>query len=119
LPLPPLLLQPLVENALRHGLGARLDGGTIQVSIQVDSGQLVLTVLDDGIGFAPMWREGAGLANVRQRVESLFGPDGGVTIGRGDRGASVTVRVPVMEPTMAESTDATRTADADAHPHRR
>jgi LytS/YehU family sensor histidine kinase len=94
--LPPLLLQPLVENALRHGLAARMSGGTIQVRIRVDGGRLELSVTDNGVGFAPAWREGTGLSSVRQRVETLYGAEGRVIVERSGPGASVRVSVPSL-----------------------
>ena len=71
--LPPLVLQPLVENALRHGLGGRLTGGHIRISVRAALDETVVSVEDDGIGFPPNWREGTGLGNLRQRLRTLYG----------------------------------------------
>ena len=94
LALPPLLLQPLVENALRHGLGGRLEGGTIRIEARADHGQLLIAVTDDGVGFAQHWREGTGLSSVRQRLATLYGSAGSMTIERTPRGASVSITMP-------------------------
>ena len=51
--LPPLVLQPLVENSLRHGMGSRIDGVTIAIAISREDTDLVLVVADDGVGFPP------------------------------------------------------------------
>jgi LytS/YehU family sensor histidine kinase len=91
---PPLLLQPIVENALRHGIGSRMAGGSITIAVHRDDGRLVAAVSDDGEGFVPGWREGTGLSNVRQRLETLFGPDARLQIDALERGARVTVQIP-------------------------
>jgi sensor histidine kinase YesM len=78
--LPPLLLQPLVENAVQHGLEPQVAGGTVRVSAHVQGGKLVLEVRDDGRGLqAAPSRRGAGLAlaNIRERLAARFG-DGAV-----------------------------------------
>jgi signal transduction histidine kinase len=74
---PRLLLQPLVENALRHGLAPRAEGGTVEVRAQKREGRLHLTVSDDGVGLpegltAPA-REGVGLRHTRARLRALHG----------------------------------------------
>ncbi|GHD68034.1 sensor histidine kinase [Jeongeupia chitinilytica] len=76
--LPPLLLQPLVENALEHGIEAAIDGGEIVVRAEVSAeGLLRLSVTDTGLGFtAEANGDGVGLANVRQRLASLYGEQG-------------------------------------------
>ena len=74
--LPPLLLQPLVENAIRHGIEPAVDGGTIVVDVRKGSGSLELTVTDTGVGLDPNAPEGVGLTNVRARLASLYGSNG-------------------------------------------
>ena len=70
---PPLLLQPLVENAVRHGLASRVDGGKVTVTISSEDGKLCLTVADDGAGFAPDTAEyGYGITNTRRRLNLLY-----------------------------------------------
>ncbi len=75
--LPPLLLQPLIENAIHHGLEPKVEGGHIQVRASVERGRLALSVQDDGLGLdAPRrpGRKGAGMAleNVRARLHSRY-----------------------------------------------
>ena len=75
---PNLLLQPLVENAIRHGIGPRAAGGTIEVRIERTESTLRLRVRDDGVGAAlgpadRLDREGIGLGNTRARLHYLYG----------------------------------------------
>lgn len=73
-PVPALLLQPLVENAVRHGLEPLADGGRIDVFARVEGGMLLLTVEDGGAGFLPdAAASGFGLAQVRQRLGTAHG----------------------------------------------
>jgi hypothetical protein len=72
--LPPGLLLTLVENAVEHGAGARLQGGEVQVRASLDGGRCRIEVSDNGPGLAPGWREGVGLANARERLAHRFGP---------------------------------------------
>jgi sensor histidine kinase YesM len=69
---PNLLLQPLVENAVRHGIAPRVAGGRIEVSASVSDGALAIEVTDDGPG-ADTVREGVGVSNTRARLEHLYG----------------------------------------------
>ncbi|RTL45311.1 MAG: sensor histidine kinase [Burkholderiales bacterium] len=76
-PVPPLLLQPLVENAIKHGLEPHLDGGLLRVSASRPAGRLVLEVADSGAGVAHPTRlpgTGFGLTQVRQRLDQRYGP---------------------------------------------
>jgi hypothetical protein len=76
-PVPQLILQPLVENALRHGLAPRARPGTLTIGARVDGQQLELRVADDGVGlpadFAARKNGGVGLANVRARLSQRYG----------------------------------------------
>jgi signal transduction histidine kinase len=74
--LPPLLLQPLVENAIRHGLEPKVAGGEVRIVAEVEAGRLRIRVLDDGLGQdAPRDGKGAGmaLANIRARLRHRYG----------------------------------------------
>ncbi|HVL76003.1 MAG TPA: histidine kinase [Noviherbaspirillum sp.] len=76
LPVPPMLLQPLVENAIKHGLEPKLDGGALEVKATRRDRELVLSVCDTGLGdacHAHTAGGGTGLANVRERLAALFG----------------------------------------------
>jgi signal transduction histidine kinase len=91
--LPPLVLQPLVENALHHGLGSRLDGGTIRVTVRAGS-EVVIRVDDDGAGFPARWKEGTGLGNLRQRLQTQYGSAATLQVESNTGGSSVTVSIP-------------------------
>ncbi len=69
---PPMLLQPLVENAVTHGLEPKVEGGEILVKVEEKNGFLVLAVVDTGMGIHGDYHFGLGLANVRERLESLY-----------------------------------------------
>jgi signal transduction histidine kinase len=76
-PVPNLILQPLVENALRHGIGPRVSGGRVDVAARQVDGNLMLTVRDNGVGLSPdklnAFHSGVGLSNTRSRLENLYG----------------------------------------------
>jgi sensor histidine kinase YesM len=74
---PNLLLQPLVENAIRHGIAKKIDGGRVEVSARRQGDDLCLIVRDTGPGLSATQRSelntGVGLTNTRSRLEHLFG----------------------------------------------
>ena len=70
---PPMMLLTLVENAVKHGLNARPDGGRIRVTARIDNARLVLTVADTAVGFGSASGTGLGLANISARLASEFG----------------------------------------------
>jgi signal transduction histidine kinase len=78
--LPPLLLQPLVENALKHGIEPAVNGGEIRVVARLVEASLHLSVTDTGVGLDASSPEGIGLANVRGRLESLYGRSASLAI---------------------------------------
>lgn len=84
---PPLMLQPLIENAVKHGVATLVEGGTIHVESWVHEGQLRVRVVNNFDPQAPMPRQrGLGLRNVRQRLETRFGPSARLATQReGDR----------------------------------
>ncbi len=98
LPLPPMLLQPLVENAIKHGLEPKIAGGLVRVGARREDSLLVLTVADDGLGFRTTRGDdggGLGLANLRKRLESLYGVRARLTIEDTQPGTTVTLTLPI------------------------
>jgi sensor histidine kinase YesM len=92
---PPMMLQTLVENAIKHGLEPKAEGGTLTVSAEVADGQLAAHVVDDGVGFAPAGEGGVGLANIRERLQALYGTRAELIIAVPPAGGtSATIRIP-------------------------
>jgi two-component system LytT family sensor kinase len=78
--IPSMLLQPLVENSLKHGLASKVEGGTIWLRSWTAGGRLHLQVADDGVGIpeanlAKLFEQGIGVSNVNERLKVLFGRD--------------------------------------------
>ena len=96
---PELILQPLVENALRHGIGRRTESGVLTISARRVGDDLVLVVQDDGAGLSPAgFREGVGLSNSRERLATLYGDHAHLELLPGDQGGAVAViRLPFRE----------------------
>jgi hypothetical protein len=69
---PPMMLQTLVENAIKHGLEPKVEGGRLEIGATLVDGQLAVHVLDTGVGFMPKGEGGVGLANVRERLKALY-----------------------------------------------
>ncbi len=93
---PSLLLQPLLENALRHGLGPRPEGGQITLRARVEGEHLTLAVEDDGFGFDAGAREGIGLGLVRERLQRSYGAAHRFEIATRDGGGTaVCLRLPL------------------------
>jgi LytS/YehU family sensor histidine kinase len=96
---PPLILQPVVENALRHGLWPRTEGGALAISARRAGAELELEVVDQGVGLAPGFdpdrSTGVGLANVRARLARMYGADAGLEVIAGATcGVRVRLRLP-------------------------
>jgi len=93
--IPPLILPTLVENSIRHGLAPLREGGTITVRAAEHSGQVVITVTDDGAGFQGSSGSGVGLANTRARLSALFGSAASLNLRSNEpRGVIAEVRLP-------------------------
>lgn len=94
---PPMVLQMLVENAIKHGLEPKPEGGMLRVQAAVMDGALQLTVADSGVGLAPDWEagQGTGLKNIRERLNLRYGPAAHLRVEAGEGGGTrVVVRLP-------------------------
>jgi len=92
---PPLILQPLVENAVRHGIADRPEGGHVALRASVEHACLVLQVTDDGRGETGSASGGLGLNSVRRRLAALYGDLATVNIDRAGTGFTVTIGLPI------------------------
>jgi two-component sensor histidine kinase len=108
---PPLVLQPLVENAIRHGIEPLGNPGCVRIEARHESDDLVLVVEDDGVGMEPLETDrpvnghGVGLASIRERLVSLYGERGQVVL-RGKNGSGTGVQAEVrlpFRPVLAEA----------------
>ena len=77
---PSMILQPLVENALRHGIAPKIEGGTITLRAKHGNGRLTVEVIDDGVGISEqrqteVYDSGIGISNVRERLKVVYGQD--------------------------------------------
>ena len=94
---PPMMIQTLVENAIKHGLEPKPEGGSLKVRAEIVHGKLAVSVADTGLGFgrAATAGTGVGLANIRERLQLLFGARAALTIAENaPSGTLVTVTVP-------------------------
>jgi two-component system, LytTR family, sensor kinase len=97
---PSMLLQPLVENSIRHGLSSKVDGGVIRVRSRIEDGRLQILVEDDGVGIpedklARMFELGIGISNVNERLKVLFGDEYKMWIdSRLGEGTSTGIEIP-------------------------
>jgi sensor histidine kinase YesM len=90
---PPMMVQGLVENAIKHGLEPKPEGGTLTVQAEVAHGKLVVTVTDTGVGFgqANTAGTGTGLDNIRERLRLLYGQEARLDIRSPTNGGTQTI----------------------------
>jgi hypothetical protein len=94
---PPMMIQTLVENAIKHGLEPKADGGSLKVKAEIVHGKLAVSVADTGLGFgkAPTAGTGVGLANVRERLQLIYGAKASLAVTENPVGGTiVTITVP-------------------------
>jgi LytS/YehU family sensor histidine kinase len=99
-PFPPMMLQTLIENSIKHGLEPKIEGGTIEVRASVVGATLHVDVRDNGVGFDMHADDGVGLANIRERLRLLYGDRAELVIETpAEGGAHSSIRIPysVME----------------------
>lgn len=94
-PFPPLLIQPLVENAIIHGIEPQAEGGTIEINIGKNDGYLVIQVADTGKGLRTDFISGFGLSNIRERIKSMYDERARLSIEENQpHGVIATIHVP-------------------------
>lgn len=105
---PPMLLQPLLENALNHGISPLVNGGTVTVSCKQELSHVRISVTDTGAGFdgplETIFNRGLGLHNTSRRLEKLFGES--LTICRNELGMSFSFRIPYSFQQVAQTNSA-------------
>lgn len=96
---PGMILQPLVENALTHGLAPKIAPGTVRVTVEREDDTVVLRVIDDGVGLPPGGpRERTGVSNTRERLRALYGDAHTVTLTSLPGGGALSeVRLPLRD----------------------
>src|SRR5579884_3704693 len=99
---PSMILQPLVENAIRHGIAPKIDGGTITLRVRRNNQRLVIEVHDDGVGIPPdrrneIYASGIGIRNVTERLQVLFGDQFSLKFdSEPEKGTSVSFEIPEL-----------------------
>ena len=100
---PSMLLQPLIENCIKHGLASKVEGGVIRLSSRRVEGRLYLVVEDDGVGIpeprlATLFEAGIGVSNVNERLKVLFGDDYRLWVdSQPGRGTRIEIEVPELQ----------------------
>ena len=98
---PSMLLQPIIENAIRHGLAPKLEGGEIRLCTKMTDGRLTIDINDNGIGIssqrlAEIYHEGIGISNVRERLRLLYGDQFRMEI-KSQEGQGTQIRIEIPE----------------------
>jgi hypothetical protein len=105
IPVPSFLLQPLVENAIKYGVGPSAAPVTIRISAAVQDGQLVLGIVDDGgtgLDALPPSGTGVGLDNIRNRLHAIYGGGAALNVGPEVAGFGARIRIPLDPPRARE-----------------
>lgn len=118
LPFPPLMLPSLIENAIKHGLEPQREGGRIDITASRLAGLISIEVKDTGRGFGTGTSGGGvGLANIRERLEGLYGAAGKLTLTENEpKGFIATLQVPETAPRSIDSVSATGFSASAAAP---
>jgi len=99
---PAFVLQPLVENAIKHGIAPRPEPGSVAVGASMSENKLVLWVRDDGPGLNGQLHEGHGLRNLKERLRTLYGPEAKLELLNGAKGGLVArIEIPLQERSSA------------------
>jgi sensor histidine kinase YesM len=104
LTIPPMTLQPLIENSIKYAVSPRIEGGQIRVSAQQENGRLILSVCDDGPGFAiEQSASGHSIDNLTARLRNMLGDEAKICVRCEGRGAAVTISLPARTTPVAYS----------------
>jgi two-component system, LytTR family, sensor kinase len=117
---PSILLQPLIENSVKHGLAPKVDGGSITIRSRLSDGKLVIQVEDDGVGMSAPPAvaahsmgsgHGIGMVNVAERLHVLFGDEGKLIVqSRDGQGTLVVLEFPVLQQELMDQIYAARSS---------
>jgi two-component system LytT family sensor kinase len=113
---PSMLLQPIVENSLKHGLSGKLEGGEITIRTATRDGRLVIEVEDNGVGIPEdrmeqVFGDGIGISNVHERLRVLYGGDFRMDISsREGEGTRIHIDIPELIPTISQASAVTPSA---------
>jgi sensor histidine kinase YesM len=97
MPLAPMLLQPIVENAVKHGLEPKVEGGTLTIRVSREGPLIRISIGDTGIGFSESAKEGVGLSNLRERLLLLYEGRARLEIMPAHPGTQVIITIPFEE----------------------
>jgi sensor histidine kinase YesM len=104
-----MLLQPLVENSIRHGLSGKVEGGTVTLRARRNGARLLLEIEDDGIGIpeselAGVLTRGVGVSNVKERLQVLYNQDYRMLIdSQPGRGTRIEIELPETRAVLAQA----------------
>lgn len=101
---PPMMLQSLVENSIKHGLEPKPEGGAIAIAARLQGGRLRVTVADTGLGVDEKAPQGIGLSNIRDRLKRLYGDSAALILApNAPAGAHITIEIPHVPGTASDS----------------
>ena len=106
-PIPSMILQPIIENSIKHGLASKVDGGTVRIRTWLDGSKLNICIEDDGVGIEEskldsLFESGIGVSNVNERLRVLFGPRYRMVIeSRPGQGTQTLMEIPEWEDGVA------------------
>ncbi|MCL5671747.1 MAG: histidine kinase, partial [Acidobacteria bacterium] len=115
---PTMILQPLVENAIRHGIGPKIEGGTITLRATSRNGRIAIQVSDDGLGIPKsrlpeIYASGIGIMNVQERLKVLYGHEFSMKV-ESEPGKGTSVRIELPEVVAAEDAVSIESAQAES-----
>jgi two-component system, LytTR family, sensor kinase len=105
---PSMILQPIIENSIKHGLASKVEGGTVSIRAYREDGHLVIKISDDGIGIPEeqletVYTEGIGISNVNERLKVVYGSEYQLQLkSENGRGTQTLIRIPELEAVSPE-----------------